>query len=93
MIWVWANEHRLYIALDKVSDRDELDDLLDALDEVLADPYGGAASHMRGTSRTVDRWILPLPHGWVLVYTPYPAGIPPQSKPMVLVRDLIKMFD
>ena len=68
--------------------------MLDALDAILAEPDAPASivSYlMRGTTDHVDRIIAELPHGWVLTYTPYPRGVPPQSYPVLIVRSLRRM--
>ena len=94
--WRWGNEHRLHYALDKVKDPDVLDDLLDALDQVLEMPYE-IGEPMRGTMYATERWIAPLPHGWYIVFTPCPGGVPPAtSRPTLIVRDLYpitELFD
>jgi hypothetical protein len=93
--WEWVNEQRLTWALDKITDDSVLDDLLDALDDVLADPYGETVtSPMRGTMYRMDRFIAPLPHGYFVVFSPYPDGIPPStSRPSLLVRAFVSIAD
>ena len=64
MEWRWGNEHRLTHALGLIENDDEVDDLLDALDAVLADPGAPeliVSYPMRGTSDHVDRIIAELP--------------------------------
>jgi hypothetical protein len=91
--WRWGNERRLYLALDQVKDQDVLDDLLDALDAVLLDPFGEWSSVMRGTRYRTDRYIAALPHLWYLVFTPYPDGVPPSTNlPTLVVRDLYPLM-
>ncbi|MDQ1423677.1 MAG: hypothetical protein QOD72_1175 [Acidimicrobiaceae bacterium] len=88
MTWRWLNEHRLGYALVECPP-DELDDLLDDLDAVLADPEDpNYTSPMRGTHDHVDRSIALLRHGWVLVFSVYPNGVPPWSEPGLVVRSL-----
>ena len=86
--WRWYNQHRLYFALDKCEDLNEVNDVLDGLDDVLANPSGPMTTPMRGTHDHVDRVIALLPRGWVVVYSIYPNGVPPQRAPGLLVRDL-----
>lgn len=94
MEWRWGNEHRLYFALDRVTDPQVLDDLLDALDDVLADPYGPLCSVMRADLYHTERRIAALPHLWYLVFTPAPGGAPPATtKPLLIVRDLYPLDD
>lgn len=89
MEWVWANEHRLTWQLDKITDNDVLDDLLDALDELIANPLTDElSSPLRGPLYRQDRFVAPLPHGYFIVFTPYPNGIAPvTSRPTLLIRD------
>lgn len=82
----WYNEHRLTLALDKLED-DERDELLDALDEIMREPYGPLTTFMTGTPGHVERRIWILPRGWVLVFAPYPQGVIPLKEPGLLVRD------
>lgn len=93
MEWQWANEHRLTWQLDKITANVVLDDLLDALAELLIDPYRtDLSSPMRGRMYGQDRFIAPLPHGYALVFTPYPDGIvPTTSEPTLLIRDFFNM--
>ncbi len=94
MEWRWLNEHRLTHALDTCAPA-ELDDLLDALDELLADPQRpDMTAPMHGTKDKMDRTIALLPHGWVLVYTVCPAVVPPAVKhPSLVVKSFDKRFD
>ncbi len=90
----WLNEHRLTHQLDKITDDDELDDVLDALDEIARDPNGSPlAAPMQGTRDHVDRMIALLPHGWVVVYSIYEQGVPPGPQvPSLVVRSFDKRF-
>lgn len=92
--WQWGNEHRLTNGLDHC-EPEHLDDVLDCLDLILDDPAGTVlAAPMRGTRDHVDRMIAPIAHGWVLVYSIYPDGVPPVTgQPTVLVRSFDKRFD
>ena len=85
--WRWGNEGKLLVALDHILDPKVRDDLLDALDAILADPEGPAVSHMRGPLYRTDRCTALLPHLWYLVFTPYPDGVPPSNHPVLVVRD------
>lgn len=87
MEWRWLNEHRLTHGLDQCPD-DELDDVLDALDMLLVDPANDSiTTRMPGTRDHTERWVALLPHGWVIVYTPYPGGVPPvDTGPALVVR-------
>lgn len=90
MEWRWLNEHRLWHGLDSCDD-DEREDLLDALDLILEDPErSDLTAPMQGTHDHMDRTIGLLPHGWVIVYTICPAGVPPAVKYPSLV---VKSFD
>ena len=92
--WQWGNESRLTSGLDRC-DPEHLDDLLDSLDLILDDPVGSVlAAPMQGTHDHVDRMVAVIAHGWVLVYSVYPDGIPPAtSRPTVVVRSFDKRFD
>ena len=94
MEWRWANEHRIFFALDKVTDPEVVDDILDALDEVLADPYGLWSAPMQGNRTHSDRLIAALPHGWYIVFTPQPQGAWPAMKsPALVVHDCRPFLD
>jgi hypothetical protein len=94
MTWRWVNEQRLTWELDQCPE-DQLDALLDALDMVLADPMNPAlTSCLRGNLDAGDRYVAPLPYGWVLVFTPRPDGVPPTTvDPVLVVRSMYRMFD
>lgn len=93
MTWQWLNEHRLVFAVAGCPE-DELDDLLDDLDAVLADPYDPAyTSPMRGDRAHVDRMIALLRNGWVLVFSVAQGGVmPTTSDPSLVVRSLERRF-
>jgi hypothetical protein len=95
--WHWVNTARLTTALDKWAptvDNDDMDAVLDALEEIAANPYDSLqTAKMQGTRDHVDRWVALLPHNWILVYSIYPAGVvPTTNQPSLLVRDFMQGF-
>ena len=92
-MWRWLNEPRLTWALDQCPD-EQLDDVLDALDLLLEDPWrADLTAVMQSTRDHVDRMIALLPHGWVLVYSIHPDGVPPGPRqPGLVVRSLDHRF-
>ncbi len=89
--WQWGNAAKLHLALDHVVVDEVRDDLLDALDAVLEDPFGPWSSPMRGDDRHADRMIAAMPHGFYLVFTPYPNGCPPVMSPVLVVRAFYRL--
>jgi len=60
----WLHEHRLYDELDTISDTEELDAVLDALESISDEPVDNdLVAPMQGTRDHVDRMIGLLPYG------------------------------
>lgn len=87
-MWKWLNEWRIVERLAEHREPEEVDDILDALEEVIKAPFepnGLDAYCLPSTSTRPERWVAWLPKQFVLTYRPYVNGPPPHAGKHVVV--------
>lgn len=89
------NHHHIVDAL-QVASVDVRDDVLEALDDVLASPFEPTAVEVhvfQAGAGGRERWVAWLPHGYVITYRPFLNGPPPLAGKHVAVHSFDRIDD